>query len=335
MKKTLIVLFIGISLAFSKPEAKAAGLAGYIISPAAQEAAKGEVVQIQVEIDPKGEIFDTARVKLEYTPGMLNLEGVAKNTKFSQTAGGNSFSDDSGTFSYGSGLPGGTSEKIRFLTLTFRTAREGEAKVYLRDDSLIASNGINVSDCRSNMATIRIGKAKAKVLGVKLYPDGTLLRNSKTREIFYITGGAKKKVASLKELAAYGKKTIINVSPEALDGYLPYANGTLLRNSKTREIFYITGGAKKKVASLKELAAYGKKTIINVSPEVLSQFPVFSTTGSQLAEGALVRDKTSKRIYVVSGGKKSLIATLADLSKYRGRQIIDIDPGLLSQYPTS
>lgn len=59
-----------------------------------------------------------------------------------------------------------------------------------------------------------------EVLGVKVYPDGTLLRALNDVKIFIIENGFKRHVKTLQELAAkYRGQTIYNVAPEILAAY--------------------------------------------------------------------------------------------------------------------
>jgi hypothetical protein len=58
-----------------------------------------------------------------------------------------------------------------------------------------------------------------QVLGVKFYPDGSLLRSLITKRIYYIVNGEKKYIRTLAELKKYKGIKIINVSEEVLAQY--------------------------------------------------------------------------------------------------------------------
>jgi len=122
-----------------------------------------------------------------------------------------------------------------------------------------------------------------QVLGVKFYPDGSLLRSLITKRIYYIVNGEKKYIRTLAELKKYKGIKIINVSEEVLAQYPDYTgdvlgikaypDGSLLRSLITKRIYYIVNGEKKYIKTLAELKKYKGIKIINVSEEVLAQYP--------------------------------------------------------------
>lgn len=119
-----------------------------------------------------------------------------------------------------------------------------------------------------------------QVLGVKNYPDGSLLRNSR-RQIFVIREQAKYHIRTLWELSAdYFGQPIIDVADDVLSGYRQvfllsakfYPDGSLLRNSR-QQIFVVRGLSKHHVRTLSELATnYFGQRIIDVADYVLTLY---------------------------------------------------------------
>ncbi len=122
-----------------------------------------------------------------------------------------------------------------------------------------------------------------QVLGEKTYGDGTLLRGS-DKKIYIVVGGKLKQIATLKELAKYAGKKIVDVKDSVIASYAKvsggsvlgdkkYGNGQLIRNNNVK-VYVIIDGKKKHILNLAELAKYYfGKPILYVSPEVLASYP--------------------------------------------------------------
>jgi hypothetical protein len=125
---------------------------------------------------------------------------------------------------------------------------------------------------------------QAKVLGVKTYADGTLLRDTKTKKIYIVGANGKYQIRTLKELKTYKGKKIIEVNSEVLDQYKDvktaaqvagkklYGEGSLIRLKGDKKVYVIKGGIKKYISTPKELAKYGKKKINDIGAEEFTKY---------------------------------------------------------------
>jgi hypothetical protein len=116
-----------------------------------------------------------------------------------------------------------------------------------------------------------------QVLGVKIYPVGSLLRAPNKKIYAIVSTSTVKYISSLKELWIYRGHAIFNISYETLAQYKQvlgvkvYADGTLLRGPD-HKIYVIINGKKQPIRSLKELMKYRGQKIIDVSAEVLTAY---------------------------------------------------------------
>lgn len=120
-----------------------------------------------------------------------------------------------------------------------------------------------------------------KVLGVKIYKPGSLLR-SPDGKIYVVMAGQKLKlIPNLEALRAYGARPIDNVSDALIAQYKQtygvvlgvktYANGTLLRGPDYK-IYVIKNGKKHYIHDADELSDYQGKAILNVSAQTLTNY---------------------------------------------------------------
>lgn len=120
-----------------------------------------------------------------------------------------------------------------------------------------------------------------KVLGVKIYKPGSLLR-SPDGKIYEVLAGQKLKVVhNLKELKAYGNRQIDNVSDALIAQYKQsygvvlgvkkYAEGTLLRGPNFK-VYVIQNGKKHYLSGPSELEKYQGKEILNVSAQTIADY---------------------------------------------------------------
>lgn len=112
-----------------------------------------------------------------------------------------------------------------------------------------------------------------------------------------------------------------------------YADGTLLR-APNKRIYVVVNGKLRYIPGLKALAKYIGQEIIDVSYEVINSFEV--ETGvvlgdTRYADGTLLRGP-DLRIYVLINGKLHYIPSLAELFKYRGKEIINVTDAVLAKY---
>ena len=117
----------------------------------------------------------------------------------------------------------------------------------------------------------------AAVLGVKIYPAGSLLRTPNNKIYVLISTSTALYIPDQKALRAYKGHEIFNVSDEILAQYKQvlgvkiYADGTLLRGPD-HKIYVIIGGKKHHILDLAELHQYRGHKIINVVDDALAQY---------------------------------------------------------------
>lgn len=117
--------------------------------------------------------------------------------------------------------------------------------------------------------------AEIIVLGLKYYPDHTLLRGP-DKKIYITEGQVKKHIINLAELQKYFGVKIIEVSEGDLLNYQtrPHLNGTLVREKDTKRIFVLDNQSKKRIFSLQELRRnYFAKPIYDLDPQELALYP--------------------------------------------------------------
>jgi hypothetical protein len=121
------------------------------------------------------------------------------------------------------------------------------------------------------------------------------------------------------------------VAVQKVLGVQAYANGTLLRGTD-KKIYVVTNGALYHIATLKQLAKYPGKEILDVNDSVIASFSKTAVLGVQtFANGALIRG-TDKKIYVIVNGAKQHILDLAELAKYYGKEVLNVSDSVIAQY---
>ncbi len=121
-------------------------------------------------------------------------------------------------------------------------------------------------------------KVFQKVLGVKIFANGTLLRAA-DHKIYVVKNGALQYIHSLKELYDnYVGQDILKVNSKVINSYGKavlgikiYANGSLIRGANEK-IYVITNGKKVHILNLVELQKYVGQAINDVSASVLNQY---------------------------------------------------------------
>jgi hypothetical protein len=112
-------------------------------------------------------------------------------------------------------------------------------------------------------------KSTTEILGIKIYPDGALLRGS-NQKIYLVRGLFKRHIANLQELSRYRGQKIYSVSEEQLAYYGTRAHleGELVRQKGDVKVFEITKSGKHHILNLQELRAnYSGLEIYNISQE--------------------------------------------------------------------
>jgi hypothetical protein len=148
-------------------------------------------------------------------------------------------------------------------------------------DAPIATTSEKIIDKEIATSTIKIEPPIApdqetveKVLGTKIYPDGTLLRGP-DHKIYLIQGQIKKHIADLRELSRYRGRPIFSASEEELSFYgdRAHLDGELIRQKKDVKVYVIVKGVKKHILDLQELRAhYAGLEIFNIDPEEMALY---------------------------------------------------------------
>lgn len=159
MNKIYLSLAISLcAIIFGVGWASAEGKVSLIFSPVEGEYRVGDTLKFGVYVYPHGDTVDTVRANLYFSPDILEITNVSKDASFSFSAAGNVLDNSNGILSFGSGLPGGTTEPSRFITVKFKAKKEGVAKVILNTTSLTLSDGENKFDNRQAAALFKIVK---------------------------------------------------------------------------------------------------------------------------------------------------------------------------------
>ncbi|MFA6382030.1 MAG: hypothetical protein WCX08_02060 [Candidatus Buchananbacteria bacterium] len=193
-----------------------------------------------------------------------------------------------------------------------------------------------------------------KVLGVKKYANGTLLRtrdwkvylvqNDKLLYLDTIAGpdnqlnGKRIYDVDYGVLAQYTDKKV-SVPGQVL-GVKKYADGALIR-TPNRKIYIIENQSPRQITGLAELNRYAGKTIYNISDDDLAAYfsplPTIETGGQVLgvkkyADGSLLKTPDWK-IYEVAGQTLKHIATVPSPDNaYQGKKIFNVDYETISSY---
>lgn len=175
------------------------------------------------------------------------------------------------------------------------------------------------------------------------FPQYSLIRSPRGT-IFLLVDDKKRGFTSLEAFRKMGfnPSEVINASWEDIDYYANGANltatstyptGALLQNNKTGGVYYVTDGIKAPLVDKIFLTSkFKNKKIIKVPPAELEQY---QTAAPYLfSEGELLKTKDSPYAYVISGGKKLLLASdkVFDSLGYKKENIIIVPPNVLYLY---
>jgi hypothetical protein len=141
------------------------------------------------------------------------------------------------------------------------------------------SRKISKNDDKGNGNNKPFSNPFRRVLGVKIYAQGTLLRDSSNRIYVVTAGNTLQHIVDLNELAKYFGKKIYNLddsnfatsTQSAVLGVKIYGEGSLLRGPD-HKIYVIVNGKKQYISNLVDLYKYFGHKINNVSTSTLSQF---------------------------------------------------------------
>lgn len=156
MAKKYIFAFLIAVLMMPAAFLKADGTASLNFSPAFGSYKTGQEFSISINVDPGSGSVDTVRAKFSYPVDLLQVEKFSTNEVFSYQAGANSFDNQTGTFSWGAGVPGGIKVPQKFGTIVFKAIKDGSAKITLSSGTLVLSAGQNVFNNQLSSASFSV-----------------------------------------------------------------------------------------------------------------------------------------------------------------------------------
>ncbi len=172
MKKYLITI-LSVLFLFSAHNTLAAAIT---ISPQSGSFEVGKQISMNIFIDPAGQKIDTARLKLNFSPGIIKIKSFSPSQSFSFQSGANGFDNNAGTFSWGAGIAGGTLIPVSFGKIIFTLIKPGNAQVSVGNDSLILSSGQNFFSGQPPLANFTITSEPIK--NINKTPAQTIVSNS-------------------------------------------------------------------------------------------------------------------------------------------------------------
>ncbi|MCX6746087.1 MAG: hypothetical protein NTX00_03665 [Candidatus Parcubacteria bacterium] len=179
----------------------------------------------------------------------------------------------------------------------------------------------------------------------KTFPDGSLLRQENTDEIWLIDNGQKRPFWSKAALLSrFSGNKIIDVSKNDLQRYeigypIKYANYSLLQSPEGK-IYLIVNDEKKEIESdeVFRTIGYNKDEVIAVTAEELSYYQDGRkiTLESVYPQGALLQDKTTGGVYYVEDGIKYPVWSKEILAlNYKNYKLTKVSPEELDKYITA
>jgi len=140
MEKFLLLVISAVILTFFTQYSYAATLS---LSSSGGSYKVGQTFDVRVNVSPGEDNIDTVRAKLSFSQQQLEIEKFSLDSSYTFPTGSNGYDNNSGTLSYGAGVPGGTGKSGTFGIVTFKVKAPGEAKVTINPDSLVLSGGEN------------------------------------------------------------------------------------------------------------------------------------------------------------------------------------------------
>ena len=144
MEKNRLKIALVVAFLLFSTQASADTVAHLELSSSSTNLRVGDSFNVDINLEPNGQPIDMARANIKFSSDTLELEDVFKNSSFNFSAGGNFIDNGGGSFSYGSGIPGGTEKDSHFLTLVFKVKKEGVCKISLDGTSLLLREGENI-----------------------------------------------------------------------------------------------------------------------------------------------------------------------------------------------
>lgn len=184
------------------------------------------------------------------------------------------------------------------------------------------SKDFNVVDLYHDKITTETVKGNyGVILQVWRKPNRSLIRIKNRSTVYLVEDGVKQPIPSPEVLASQGMtfNDVEVIEQDEADTYadgeaICYADGSIVREEGTPEVYVIADGEKKHIqdpTSFTDLG-YSWNNIVNVKPGVLGLYRnrVALKSNSTHPEGALIREDGNPTVYLIEGGKKKPISSL-------------------------
>jgi hypothetical protein len=179
----------------------------------------------------------------------------------------------------------------------------------------------------------------------KIYPDGSLLRQDGSDEVWLIASGMRRPFWSKSALLSrYTGQKVINVSRNDLQRYeigypIKYANYSLLK-SPDGKIYLIVNNEKKEIESAEvfRMIGYNEDEVTLVTDEELTYYEDGRkiTLNSIYPQGALLQDKNTGGVFYVEDGIKYPVWSKEILAiNYKNYKLTKISSQELDKYITA
>ena len=151
--KKIFPLILAVYILSVSLTADAAGTASLSFSPSGGNYKVGDKFTVSIFANSSGGQVDTVRANVRFSSDLVEVQSFSMSSSFTLSSGGNSIDNNSGSLSYGGGIPGGTtSSRTLFGTANFRVKKAGQLNLTLSSDSLVLSDGENIFDGKSPSA---------------------------------------------------------------------------------------------------------------------------------------------------------------------------------------
>ncbi len=158
MKKfaALFVLVLLCALHTDVSFAHAAGKATMVLSKTNVSVKTGEAFDLILYVNPNGEILDSVRAEINFTPGILELTSFEVQKQFPNASPGNVLNNTTGFTSFGSYRFGSAvTYSGKFALLHFRALASGSATIAVAPTSKLITDGEEMSDA-SNLSSTAV-----------------------------------------------------------------------------------------------------------------------------------------------------------------------------------
>ena len=184
------------------------------------------------------------------------------------------------------------------------------------------SKDFNVVDLYHDRMTLaKVADGYGVILQVWKRPNRSLIRVKGDTRVYMIEDGVKQWIPSPAVLESQGLSfdNVEDVDADEAATYgdaeeICYADGSMVREEGTEEVYVIADGEKKHITDPTAFAALGYKwgNVVVVKPGALSFYRLRTAMRSNSVhpEGALIREEGTNTVYLIEGGKKKPISSL-------------------------